>query len=135
MATKEETGFFKKISISQEHGTLDAYVAETSMVNVENWLTRNSYFGDSLSLIRHFHRVCVIEGVNVDEEHRNQGIGTELLNLALVEANVQGSEIIILAADTGEGNEFDLVRWYLSKRFQIIEGERESYPLMALTRQ
>lgn len=124
--------YYRDISIHHEKGGMDAYVVDTSMENAENYLKSKGYSEASVAEIRKHKRVCIILGIRVDEEHRGEGIGTELLEEIIENASIYGSEIIILEADTSESNDFDLVEWYEGYEFKTIERERANYPLMLL---
>lgn len=73
------SGFYQEIFIPHEFGGADAYVVDTGMENLKNWLEKKGFSVDSLARIQEYKRVCIIQNIFVDEEHRGKGIGTSLL--------------------------------------------------------
>lgn len=126
----KDTCYYKEINISHHHGSLEAYVVDTHMDNLENWMKEKGYGEASLKVICQSYRVCILRSIHVDEGYRRQGIGTYLLESCIDKADLYGASAIILEADTGERNEFHLVDWYADYDFNIIEKDRENYPLM-----
>ncbi len=71
--------------------------------------------------------VGILKNINVDEEHMNQGFGSELLEEFLAECVL--CQYVVLIADTSEENGFDIIDWYKSKGFAIF-GESGGMPVM-----
>lgn len=91
---------------------------------------------DSHDVLEEFRQSCpitssvaILKNLNVDEEERGNGRGTELLENFLEEAEDKGIEHIFLIADTGEANDFCLVSWYERYGFRKVTSS-EAFPLM-----
>lgn len=130
---RTETGY-KEIDLSYEYGCVYGYVVDSSAENLENWMEDKGYSKTSLQYIRsNYKRVAIIKNLWMEEEHRGQGYGTKLMEEAIEEAQQLGAKAILLEADTGEQNAFDLVQWYKDVfGFRVVEKEN-SYPLMIKT--
>lgn len=71
--------------------------------------------------------IGILKNINVDEEHRGEGVGGDLLESFLTECS--HCKYVILIADTGESNNFSLIDWYKRKGFTIF-GEAGGMPVM-----
>lgn len=71
--------------------------------------------------------IGILKNINVDEEYRNQGFGIDLMENFLTECS--HCSYVVLIADTGEENNFNLIDWYKSFGFAIF-GESGGMPVM-----
>jgi GNAT superfamily N-acetyltransferase len=71
--------------------------------------------------------IGILKNIDVDEEYRNEGVGGDLLDSFITECS--HCKYIILIADTGEENGFDIIDWYKSNDFAIW-GESGGMPVM-----
>ena len=76
-----------------------------------------------------FPLIAFLNNLNVNEDSRGEGNGSYLLDSFIEEAIV--ADAILLIADTGETNEFDLAQWYESRGFHTLV-QTASGPLMLL---
>jgi GNAT superfamily N-acetyltransferase len=123
-----------QVSISQDvdGGSLEGYVVDTNMPNLSNYLSSQGAdptLAEKIS--QQFGRIGVIRNMYVDDDRRGEGIGSELMSNAIDSAYDNDAEAIILVADTGESNEFDLVNWYNNYGFEKI-GDASGDPIMLL---
>lgn len=120
------------IDQSNDGGSLEGYVTNTSGPQLQNYLERE---GADQKLIEHikqkFSRIAIFKNMYVDEDMRGQGHGSELFSDAIDAAAANGAKAIILVADLDEENAIDLVRWYEGYGFEII-GKAGRNPLMML---
>lgn len=116
----------------EDKGSIYGYVVDTEADNLSNWLEDRNFSKGSLQTIRSkYSRVAILLSIQVDEGFRNQGIGSELLNHFIYDAfNIYGADVIILEADTEESNNISIVDWYEGHSFDILERNRNYYPLM-----
>jgi len=121
------------IGQSSDNGSLEGYVVDTSQEQIENYLSSQGVQQRRIDDLRNeFSRIGIIKNMWVDEDARGQGIGNDLMSMAIDDAYDNGAEAIILIADMGEQNEIDLVKWYESFDFQIIDKAGTDY-LMILS--
>ena len=59
----------------------------------------------------------------VEDDFRNQGYGTQLVDMFIGESSVSGANAIILESDEAESNDFDLTKWYESFGFEKLESK------------
>lgn len=122
------------ISISQsvDDGSLEGYVVNSDMPQLENYLTGQ---GASLELVEkirnQYKRIAIFRNMYVEEEARGQGIGNDLISNAIDSAANNDAMAAILVSDTGESNAMDLTKWYEGFGFEIIGNAGED-PVMLL---
>ena len=95
---------------------------------VNNWLQS---VGANINTSNLIPPIAIAKNMWVDEEVRNQGLGTDLINNFIGEASDMGAKCILLEADIGEDNAFNLVNWYSSFGFKTI-GNGNQYPIMKM---
>jgi ribosomal protein S18 acetylase RimI-like enzyme len=126
--------------INQQHedgGSLEGYVVDTDQPQLMNYLTGQ---GASPSLVKalvsRYNRIGIIRNMWVDEEIRNGGIGSEMLETAIDDAFAAGADAILLVADMAEDNSQlgkPLDQWYAGWGFKTV-GSAGSDPVMVLDR-
>jgi GNAT superfamily N-acetyltransferase len=98
---------------------------------LKNWLESERF--DTLDIQYILNKikfpVAILKNINVYEEYRNQGFGKEGMSLFLEE--VSEAKYVILLADTGEENNFELEKWYQGYGFKAY-AQRRGLPLMIL---
>lgn len=115
------------IDIDTEHGNIFG-VIHHSREYVNNWASEErvqpnfNTFDD-----KELFPLGILKSINVDEEHRGQGYGSEMFDRFMVECS--HCSYVVLIADTGEDNKFDLLDWYKSKGFTHW-GESGGNPVM-----
>lgn len=124
-------------SINQEddNGSLEGYVVDTAQPQLKNYLTAQGADSDLIdSIANKFSRIAIIRNIWVDDDYRNSGIGSSLLESAINEAFAAGAEAIVLVADLNEDNE-QLGKspdaWYQGWGFKTI-GKAGNDPIMLL---
>jgi len=121
-------------SISQniDGGSLTGYVVDTNMVNMTNYLSGMNVPPNIINELKEkYNRIGIIKNVYIDDEMRGQGLGNSLMSEAIESAFLDDANAIILIADSGELNDFDLTSWYEGYGFVVI-GEATSGHLMVL---
>ena len=114
------------ISIQEENGSIEGII-HYNMEFVNNWLQSVGANIDTSNLIP---PIAIAKNMYVEEEFRNQGLGTDLVNSFIGEASDMGARCILLEADVGEDNTFDLTKWYSSFGFETIG--TGTYPIMKM---
>lgn len=124
---------YVEIDLSYDYGSLFGYIVNSKEENLENWMEDREFSQTSLTKIRsQYQRVAIIKSLFIEEGERGNGCGTELMEQAIVQAQNEGADAILLEADTAEKNKFDLVEWYEDVfNFTMVE-KKESFPLMIL---
>lgn len=116
------------ITQQSDEGSLEGYVVDTTQEQLRNYLRSQSVDERRIALLqKDIDRIGIIKNLWVDEDHRNQGIGNDLMSMAIDDAQHAGAEAIILVADLGEQNEFDIIKWYEDFGFQIIDKAGSNY--------
>jgi ribosomal protein S18 acetylase RimI-like enzyme len=131
------TDFDKKldesnISNSNDYGSIEGYVVDTSKPNLANYLSSHKADPNlAQALSKNFNKIAIIKNFYVDEEHRSKGIGRQIFDRAIDDAYENGADAILLISDTSEQNQFDLTNWYKNYGFETI-GMASGYPIMLL---
>lgn len=126
---------YENIYIENEEktGSVEGYTVQSEAEQLANWVRTIGCSEMCVSDVKKkFKKIAILKSMFVEEEERNQGIGSELLEGFVNEATFNGSEAILLEADTGEENEINLIKWYESFGFKIIDRKTGNYPLMML---
>ena len=122
---------YEPINIEQESGSVEGYVVDTNQEQLGNWMKSSGF---PISTTKHIQntyiRICILKSIRVEEESRACGIGSGLLQDTINEAERKGAEAILLQADTGEQNDFNLIAWYESYGFEVTEEKNDFFPLM-----
>lgn len=124
---------YRDLTHQVDNGSIEGYEVSTGDENYQNWLVsevgreKAKFFIDRI--IARYTKVAVLKNLYVDEEHRGEGIGNDLMDTFINSTD----GIILLAADKYEDQAegFDLVRWYEGWGFHIIDKDGSSGPLMA----
>ena len=113
--------------IDQHHdhgGSLEGYVVDTDQPQLYNYLTGQGASPElAKKIASKYHRVGIIRNMWVDEDLRNGGIGSEMLESAIDQAFGQGADAIILVADMAEDNSQlgkPLDKWYAGWGFETV---------------
>lgn len=113
----------------------EGYVCGVKDVNWVNYLENHQKFAEIEELHTLFNQlnlntVAVISNIYVEDNCRNQGFGTKILDTLYNELLLE-SDVIILIADTLESNVIDLVKWYSGYDFKLVESSnKENLPVM-----
>lgn len=112
-------------------GSVDGII-HFSKENVDNWLNKEKVSQElQAKLWKNIDLpVAILKNINVYEDQRNRGFGNDGMELFLDETDDANS--VILLADTGESNNFELEKWYEGFGFQTI-GLAGGLPLMILS--
>jgi GNAT superfamily N-acetyltransferase len=108
-----------------DEGNIFGYVVDTDEEQLVNYFVYNHGISESIidKIRSKYNTVAVARGMVVEEEYKNRGLGTELLQAFIDEA--------VCVADAFEDNDFDLVKWYKSWGFEIIT-QAGSGPMMVM---
>lgn len=124
-----------QIECEVDHGCASGYVVDATEVNIRNYLEQHTDLAEAiaLKLEQRKERVALLRNIHVDEEHRNQGIGTELVLDFINKAESAGATCYIAICDAGETQKdgFELEAWYNNLGFVRI-AKTGSGPLMAM---
>ena len=118
----------KTIDISQGDGSVVFGVVHNNPENIKTWLIKNGIHQEiSLPL-----PIAFLNNINVEEEDRGQGIGTELLYDFEAEASFHGAKTILLLAglDEEQIQGFNLEQWYLNNDYEVLTRDGDGNPLM-----
>lgn len=112
-------------------GNIFGYVIDTDEVQLVNYFVNNHGVSeDIINAIRaKYDTIAIARGMHVDDDYRNQGHGSELLEAFMTEAADEGAQAVLLIADTLEDNEFDIVKWYETWGFEVV-GQTGQGPFM-----
>lgn len=116
--------------VDESNSCYDAvFYSANEQAYAENYMTSHNVLEEFRQSCPITSSVAILKNLNVDEEERGNGRGTELLENFLEEAEDKGIEHIFLIADTGESNDFCLVSWYERYGFRKTTSS-EAFPLM-----
>ncbi len=107
----------------EDYATLSGYSVSSNQENYKNFLINNISNENLANKIiefitkKDFNDVVIIKNLNVEEEYRGQGIGKNLLEEAIAEA-----EIAILISDKYETQKkgFVLDKFYINSDFEPV---------------
>lgn len=125
------------VSIDQEHdnGSLEGYVVDATLPQLQNYLSAQGAEQSVINdLLKKYKRIGVLRNLYVDEDHRNTGIGTSLVDSAINDAFKYGADVVLLVADSNEDNSQlgrSLEDWYKTWGFTTI-GLAGRDPIMVL---
>lgn len=102
------------IELEVNNGSVSGYSVDSHEEQIQNWFINRKLPVVDLS---RYKSVTFLNNFQVDEEHRNKGIGSELLEMFIAESF---TDCIIVECDTEERNEFDLVEWYKDYGFRVL---------------
>ena len=114
-------------------GNIFGYVVDTDEVQLVNYFVDNHGVPEDIiaTIQAKYDTVAIARGMHVDDDYRNQGHGTELMNSFIEEAASEGAQAVLAIADALEDNEFDLVKWYESWGFETV-AQTGSGPFMVM---
>ena len=118
----------KTIDISQGEGSVAFGVVHNNPENIKTWLIKNG-INQEINLPL---PIAFLNNINVEEEDRGQGIGTELLYDFEAEASFHGAKSILLLAglDEEQIQGFNLEQWYLNNDYEVLTKDGDGNPLM-----
>lgn len=123
------------IELSFEHGSISGYVVDAKKENIRNYLSQHTNLGKTIAwkLAQRDETVALLRNLNVDPEHRGQGIGSELVSSFIEACEQSGATCFILISDEGEEqvNRLNLNAWYEGFGFASVVATG-SGPLMAM---
>ena len=116
----------ENIDIEVEGGSLSG-VVHNDIRRVLNWAEKERTSPETIETIGTLKApIAILKNIHVEEESRNQGIGTDLLQQFLDKAYDMP---ILLISDEGEENAFGLTNWYEKYGFEYI-GESGGHPVL-----
>ena len=116
----------QNIDIEVEGGSLSG-VVHNDIQRVLNWAENERISPGTIKTIGTLETpIAILKNIYVEEESRNQGIGTDLLQQFIDEAY---NMPILLISDEGEENAFGLTNWYEKYGFEYI-GDSGGYPVL-----
>ena len=79
---------------------------------LENWMNKEKFDYNLIEIINEKtdYPVAILKNINIYDDYKNQGYGNQGMSLFLDETSE--ARTILLIADTGESNNFDLEKWY-----------------------
>ncbi len=102
--------------------------------NFENWLIKENVDDEVLGFFAMFPDdkllpIAILKNMNVEESERGKGLGGKLMSRFMNSAS--DAKNVVLIADLGESNTFDLEKWYQGWGFSTI-GHAGKNPVMIL---
>lgn len=121
-----------EIEISHPHGSIFGYLCPVSAEQLAIYLQREGHDPALEIAISQSGATClaILKSLHVEDAHRREGIGSDLLNQFVERASDAGAEITLLTADTAERNPFSLVSWYEDRGFTRLT-QKTDFPLLA----
>lgn len=117
---------------SNEGGTLEGYVVDTTEPNLVNYLQSQGADKNLISsIVNQYSRIGLVRNMYVDPDYRGQGYGNSLMGDAIDSAAGAGADAIVLVADSQEENSINLVNWYEGFGFETV-GNAAGDPVMIL---
>lgn len=121
----------RTIDKEMDEGNICGYVTDTkSEEQLENYMEEQGFLEVFPFIQKKFDTVAILKNMYVETEKRGKGFGNLLLNHFIRESELKEAQSIVLVADTADRNEFELVSWYERYGFQIVYGNRDSFPVM-----
>ena len=112
------------IEDSADHGSVEGYVVDSHSAQVMNWFQyrHDVYEPTIIEMVQGYERVAFLNNINVDEEHRGQGHGEDMLQWFESSAADNGAEVVFLFADINEEQTqgFELVKWYIKNGYEEV---------------
>ena len=108
-------------------------VIHYSADNVNNWMNSQKISHEKQAILWKYLQlpVAILKNINIEEDQRNRGFGYRGLNLFL--DKVKQANSVLLIADVGEENNFNLEEWYKGFGFKTIDISG-GMPIMVLNR-
>jgi len=116
----------REIMIEHDHGSAEGYVTDTNSEQFINWFNNRHKIYDQTMIDKFkdkYKSVAFLNNMNVDEDSRGNGYGSEILEDFISDASMHYPDAIILIADTEESQNdgFDLVKFYEGYDFEIVK--------------
>ena len=114
-------------------GAVEGLMCEPSEHHrVANYLEEQGYADIWERVAGQHNRIAVLKNVWIEEDSKGLGLGGELVEWFMMEAENRRMEAVYLVADTLTDNSFNLIQWYESRGFVNITDKTEC-PLMKWT--
>lgn len=117
---------YQEIQINDDNGSAEGYVVSSSSENVANFLEREvgAELGEQiLAILRDkTQRVAVFKNLNVDEDSRGNGVGTDLACRFFDAAGHIDAVILIADAVESQRDGFSLKAFYEGFDFEKVAG-------------
>lgn len=121
------------ISFDFDDGTIEGYSIFSYAEQLPNWLSKYDINDSNIidNIRSSYQKIAMINNINVDEDSRGQGTGSDLLESFESEAASHGCQAILLVSDIHESQVegFNLTDWYSRMGYQKIINS-PSGPLM-----
>jgi GNAT superfamily N-acetyltransferase len=102
-------------------GNVNGYVVAAGAEQLGNWLEEYTPHAAKIAawVKENCTRIAIGKNLNVNEDHRGKGIGTDLFCSFMSRAAELGADIIVLISDAAEQQQdgFHLQTWYESQEF------------------
>lgn len=122
---------FISLDEDTEEGGVDGYVTNARKdVQLKNYLEEHGCLEAAPLITSKYGIVSILRNIWVDEEYRNEGFGSELLNEFILNSELNDAEAIVLVADRTEENSMDIIKWYEGFDFEVIYGKDSDFPVM-----
>lgn len=119
------------LDIEKKEGSICGYITNARKdMQLTNYLEEQRKAEVVDFIQKKYEKIAILKNMYVEEDMRGEGVGTSLLKEFLEKTKEKKVEAVVLVADTGENNDFDLVKWYEGYGFYIIYGEKTNYPVM-----
>jgi GNAT superfamily N-acetyltransferase len=93
-------------------------VVHTSPQRLRNWAEKE---GVSEELIQSLEMpVAILKNIFVPVEQRGEGVGSQLMDYFIEEADKARTIILIADSDQSQAEGFNLVKWYESYGFEVV---------------
>ena len=126
-------GIYKSLSFDSENGGIEAYVADSNLPNIANFLDSEGVSPNFRNkIISKFSRIGVIKNIWVNEDNRGKGIGNSMLSEIIDNMFNYDTGAILLVVDRYEENKFDLEKWYTGFGFEKIALTADGTSLMMI---
>jgi GNAT superfamily N-acetyltransferase len=104
-----------------DEGNIFGYVVDTDEEQLVNYFVYNHGISESIidKIRSKYNTVAVARGMVVEEEYKNRGLGTELLQAFIDEAAAEGAEAILCVADKSWG--FEIITQAGSGPMMVME--------------
>lgn len=125
----------KVVEIEWNEGSIIGFLTNinesTKLVNKLNGFYENAFELTMNLDDKYGEKVAMIENLYVEPYFRMKGYGSQLLKKFIHHAKKNKVDYIILMADKTEDNLFDLVKWYESYGFSLLQDDDE-FSLMTM---
>ena len=114
---EEEDNEYKEIDIDHDSGEGNVFgVVHNKGESIDNWIEKEDLDDKAKKAIKALELpIAILKNINVEEEHRGEGIGGELMEEFMLEASNASAYAVILIADIAEDDPSagrNLEKWY-----------------------